>query len=628
MSFITPALLAVGLLAAPIILLYMLRLRRRRVLVSSTLLWQKLLRDREANAPWQRLRRNLLLFLQLLILAALVLALARPFIPIPSLASGNVVVLLDGSASMQATDVEPSRFEIAKSEMRRLINDLRGNSQMTIIEVGHSPHVLASAETDKDVLRQSLELATPTAGEADWPAAFALASGAAQGFRDARILLISDGGLPDDLPPLSAETVFISVGERGENLSIAAMATRDTQSGPELFASVANQGLLDRDALFTLFLDGVLYDSRRIQIPAGSATDLTWRLPRNTVIIEGRLGENEEDYLELDDRAWAVHEGGLNNRALLVTEGNLFLEQALSVLPGLEVFKTSQPDDLLDSDGEAYDLYVFDGSEPPDSLPASDLLIIDPPVNAPIAASSEQLLTVSDVFSDTIAVQLSDTPLMRFVDWRNVHISTAKVVSAPWAQSLVTAEGGPLILAGERLGQRVVVITFDLHDSDLPLQIAFPILMANITDWLSPGRAFDSPAGIRSGMPIAFSPGVSTSAVAVQKPDGNVTTIEVDEESVIFAETYQLGLYRIGMIDASGERAGGTFAVNLFSPMEAEIMPTSTLQTGQIAIAAASDGAVGQREFWPVLVAVAFMVLLIEWWVHYRGTKLPNPISR
>ncbi len=73
-------------------------------MVSSTMLWQKLLRDREANAPWQKLRRNLLLLLQLLILAALVLALARPFFPISSVISGSTVVLLDGSASMQATD--------------------------------------------------------------------------------------------------------------------------------------------------------------------------------------------------------------------------------------------------------------------------------------------------------------------------------------------------------------------------------------------------------------------------------------------------------------------------------------------------------------------------------------------
>jgi hypothetical protein len=167
MSFLTPAFLLLGLLAAPIILMYMLRLRRREVVVSSTLLWQKLLRDREANAPWQKLRRNLLLILQLLILAALVLALARPFFPVPSLISGNTVVLLDASASMLAADVAPNRFAAAKAEADRLIGDLPGDSRMTLIQVGQTPTILAAASGDKAALRRALEQAEAETAVAD-----------------------------------------------------------------------------------------------------------------------------------------------------------------------------------------------------------------------------------------------------------------------------------------------------------------------------------------------------------------------------------------------------------------------------------------------------------------------------
>src|SRR5258708_38226080 len=106
MSFLAPAALALSALAIPIILLYMLRLRRRDVPVSSTMLWQQLLRDREANAPWQPLRRNLLLFLQLLGLAALVFALARPFFEVPTATPGRIALLLDVSASLTGNDVQ------------------------------------------------------------------------------------------------------------------------------------------------------------------------------------------------------------------------------------------------------------------------------------------------------------------------------------------------------------------------------------------------------------------------------------------------------------------------------------------------------------------------------------------
>ena len=58
MQLLTPLALLGGLLAIPIVLLYMLRLRRREVVISSTFLWQQIMQDNEANTPWQRLKRN------------------------------------------------------------------------------------------------------------------------------------------------------------------------------------------------------------------------------------------------------------------------------------------------------------------------------------------------------------------------------------------------------------------------------------------------------------------------------------------------------------------------------------------------------------------------------------------
>ena len=140
MSFLAPLGLSLAALAAPIILLYMLKLRRKQTQVSSTLLWERLLRDKQANAPWQKLKRNLLLLLQLLILAALVLAFARPIFQTPAVASGAVIVLLDASASMNASDLTPSRFESARQTIQTLIDGLAGDSRMTLILVSATPH--------------------------------------------------------------------------------------------------------------------------------------------------------------------------------------------------------------------------------------------------------------------------------------------------------------------------------------------------------------------------------------------------------------------------------------------------------------------------------------------------------
>jgi len=113
MSFLTPAAFALMALTPVIVAMYLLRLRRTEQIVSSVYLWQRMVRDLEANAPWQRLRRNLLLILQLLFLIFLILALARPFTWAKGASGQALILILDISASMAATDVAPSRLESA-----------------------------------------------------------------------------------------------------------------------------------------------------------------------------------------------------------------------------------------------------------------------------------------------------------------------------------------------------------------------------------------------------------------------------------------------------------------------------------------------------------------------------------
>jgi len=624
MSLIVPLALLLGFLAVPIVLLYMLRLRREEMLVSSTLLWQKLLRDREANAPWQKLRRNLLLFLQLLVLAMLVLALARPFLPVPSVASGSVIVLLDGSASMQATDMETDRFSAARQEVGQWINDLGANDQMTLILAGPQPAVLAAATNDKIQLREALASAAPAPAEADWNAAITLATGAAQGVRDARLVIVSDGGLPADLPPLPVETVYMPVGNSGENLAITALATRNTETGPQLFARITNTGARDQDTILALTLDGVLADSQRVNVPAGEVTNLSWDLPADVGTITAQLSEQTEDYLALDDTAWAVHEGGVSNRALLVTEGNIFLEQLFSILPGINLFKAAPDADQAALSAESFDLYIYDGVPLPQPPPAGDLLIINPQDAGDPAGGEDRLLTVTGTFSNTTVTRLADSPLLQFVDWTGVDILAAQNVNASWAQPLVSAAGGPLLLVGEPHGYRAAILTFDLHASDLPLQIAFPVLMANITNWLNPGRAFDAPGGLQPGDPVVITPGASATHVLVEKPDGSNWLAEVGEAELTFVETQAPGLYTLRLRDATGEQLAGQFAVNLFSITESNLTPAPIIQIGQTEVTEEAEANIGQRELWPWLAGLAFLLLMAEWWVHFQGARLPR----
>src|SRR5574337_757460 len=276
MYFLSPLALLFGLLAVPILILYMLKLRRREVEVSSIMLWQMLLRDREANAPWQRLKRNLLLLLQLLLLAALVIALARPFLCVPTIATGTVVVLLDASASMNATDVEPNRVEAAKAIARQLIDGLSTDGKMSLLLVGHQPEVLASTTSDKGTLKAALGKALVSEGPADWEAAFALASGTvrAASIEHSTVVIISDGGLPQNLPPLPGEVRYVPVGVSADNLAIEALALRPAPAGPELFAKVANYGDADRAAIISFYAGEQLFSAEQVHVAAGKTADV------------------------------------------------------------------------------------------------------------------------------------------------------------------------------------------------------------------------------------------------------------------------------------------------------------------------------------------------------------------
>src|SRR3989454_5295823 len=120
-----------------IVLLYMLRARRQDVPISSVLLWQRARQDLLAHMPVRRLERSLLLLLQLLAASLVVLALARPQLVLPAASGLATALVMDTSASMQATDVVPSRFEAARAAA--LAEGARSDGPGMVVGAGPPP---------------------------------------------------------------------------------------------------------------------------------------------------------------------------------------------------------------------------------------------------------------------------------------------------------------------------------------------------------------------------------------------------------------------------------------------------------------------------------------------------------
>ncbi len=620
MQLLTPAGLGLLALAIPILLLYMLKLRRKPVQVSSTLLWERMLRDQQANTPWQKLKRNLLLFLQLLILTALALALARPALITPVVASGSVIVLLDASASMNATDIRPSRFENARRAAQTILNSLSNGAQMTLILVGDTPQTLISAETDQTLLGSALAAAQPSQGSANWPNAFALAAGAAQNSPNVTFIILSDGGLPaTGLPALPGQVRYVPIGTSADNLAISALALRSDQ----LFAEITNYSVSHRATLLSIYFNDELLTARLLELDAGASQSLSLtQLPTTPGLYRAQISSPQTatalDVLPLDDLAFAVNQDAATRRVLLVSKGNLYLEQLLASLPGLQPFRAlPAADGTLQLPSDPFDLYIFDGLLPA-AWPNGSLLLINP--------ASNPFFEVGLPFSEMTNLNIRAHPLTRYVDWSNVHILQAKTIQPPaWADALIESNAGPLVFAGQTANRRIASLAFDLRESDLPLQVAYPILFSNLINYLVPPAAFDTTQALQPGQPLTIIPPPGVEKIVIASPSNQAYVLLPSAASLSFTNTAETGYYAVNFISNDSTQVD-YFAVNLFNPTESDIQPRQSLQIGQNAIQPAPANQIGLSEIWPWLAALALLVLIVEWQVYHRRT-LPGPKS-
>ena len=282
MQWLSPwALVALVPLGGAIILLYLLRLKRQQVTISSVFLWRRVIEDIEANTPFQRLRKNLLLLLQLLALAALVLGLGAPYVLSHRTSGGSTVIVLDASASMKATDVPGSRFEEAKSRAKQVIGNLGRGEEAALVVSAARAWVACPFTTDRRVLQSALAAAEPTDDSTDMRQALLLALSLAQKRTRPRVYLISDGAFPPLTGlPGGAALQFLRVGERCDNVALLAFEVSRTPGKPrdELFLRVRNYSPEAKSGSLSLYLEDQLLDAQPLALRGGEDKAMTFAL--------------------------------------------------------------------------------------------------------------------------------------------------------------------------------------------------------------------------------------------------------------------------------------------------------------------------------------------------------------
>jgi Ca-activated chloride channel homolog len=619
LNLLVPLGLALGVTLPVVVAFYLLKVRRHDEEISSTFLWNDLIRDLAAHEPLQRLKWSVLLILQLIGLALLTVALARPFQEQQGAQPVHAVLLLDGTASMQATDVQPSRFARAVAMARNKLTTLPDNSVATVILAAAHPEVLVSNASDRSQVDRALSAAQPSGAAGDMREALLLARSLGGDPSSRRLYLFTDGAfdlppdLPDDLGMVEVDQV--GTADAG-NLAVTAISSRpDPRDNrqQQLFARIENFSVRPSHADLTLTVDGQQADQRSLDLDANGSSDQVFDdLPEGartaSVTVSGASTDNA---LALDDTAYAVLTEHKPAQVLLVSSGNEFLEKVLTLLPNIDLYKIDAKR-YLDIEADRYDVVIFDAYEPP-LLPKGNLLIVDPPDRGPIQ-------TTGSVHRPGVGGWDQADPLLAFVDIQDLSINTASKLDLPrWAKPLITAsDGTPLLAAGQDGDRRVVMIPFDLKDSNLPLSPAFPILMSNIFAYLGPSGVVQQ-STIQTGDSEALSPEPQVETVRVTAPTGVTTDFKANAGPAVFSATDLPGLYQVQQLTSGGQQTvdEDVFATNLTNRDESDIRPRLTGLGG-------SDTGTGltallQRELWALLAALALPLLLFEWfWFHRR----------
>jgi len=515
-------LLAAGL-AAPLVLWYLLRSRRPRQVVASTFLWRTSERSVAAAIPWQRFRADLTFWLVLLALLLGAFALARPYLAVPAQLGDHTILIMDASGSMLADEHGPTRLELARREALDLTRRLSPGQEISIVEAGSRGRVLLSASDDPAQIRSALSAVRIGHGAADLVDAFTLAAALERPGQQTILHLYTDGPLPSDAVNAAPTNLSVTaVGTDRPNLAVTRLQAVPQGAGSSsVFAQIRNFGLLEAQATLTMSVDGEDVVSENFRLPPRGTVDrvLTVQGGDGDVLmarVEPRgqdpSGDDRRDALSIDDRAFTLLSAPREIAVTLATPGNVFLEAALSSVPGVVVTTVDRVPAVLDDT----DLLVVDRLAAPASPTVPTMAIAATRWPAGVTADDEVELP-------TLSFQAAGHDLLTDVDLSGVSIAAATPLSAP---ALVPIAGGPqadLMLAGRLDGVPTLLVGFDLLRSNLPLQAGWPVMVANAMSWLA---GPPSTVPVTAGTTVTLTVPAGATAVAVSPPGGDVLRLD------------------------------------------------------------------------------------------------------
>lgn len=665
--------MAIGIAAAltipPLVALYFLKLKRTVRTVPSTLLWKKAIEDLRVNAPFQRLRKSLLLLLQLLILALAALALGKPMFQSADTHEGTLILLIDQSASMNVPEQGgKTRLDLARDQAKAVVDAMSDDARAMVIAFSDRANVIGSFDTDKQAIKRKIDSIEPTQSTSSLTEAIALAEAYTQNLiiggetpgtdvgapmsaaPDATVFLFSDGRISDpEKTPFRqidpARMRITPVGKRDDNVGIMNMAVRRNYERPQILevtASVRNFAPAPISVDATLYVDGRSVDVQTISMGAFREekapvdADSVSSVEPDSRLVEFDPVEFEgggivevvlkvDDALSADDRAWSIIEPPRKLRLLLVTRDasswedvRRSLDAELVIMSGPQYESASE--NQIAVEGRSLFDVVFLDQHSTGRLPNGNYFFWG-------AVPKLEGVSAGDPIRDEILFDWDEThPVLRYIAVDTIDVMEwLRLKLPPEARSIIDGESSPVLAHLIRGPSQYLICAFSLivrdssgvarFNTDWPSKISFVLFMQNAVQFLASNQSLVGKRSIAPGETITFLTKAGEDSAVITRPDGSSIRVSPNsQQTVHYSGTHHVGVYRV----EPAEPDQSAYTVNLFNPIESHIAPVDTITVGAERVAPQITAVEVIKPAWKYFLLALLALLLFEWVVYNR----------
>jgi hypothetical protein len=580
-----------------VVLMYILKQKFEERQVSSIYLWEQVLKDIEVNTPWQKLKKNILLLLQILAVLFLVFSLANPSVFINGGKSENLIVVIDTTGSMNTRYENTTRLQAAKNMADETIKSSNNKVNFTIITLGKLPKVEVNT-SDKNQARARLKDIKPSNAKGEISEVLSLVKALSKQQDSTRTVIYTDSNI--SLEGINGE--IVSLASKSENVSIDYISHSQQEGKYKVMTRISNRTSNDVNREISLYGDGNLIDILDIEIDANSIKTVYFdKVPLNISYLNAEITE-KDDLIE-DNVIYDVVRQTDKKRALILTNKNVFIEKALNNISSLELFKANNIEKITDK----FDLHVFDGEIPKEIPSEGSILLINPPEN-------NGIVNILGNIEGGIS-HVEKHPLNRYIEGAYFTIASLKRVEIPyWADAIIKVGDKPAVLVGELKGRKICVINFDIHNSDFSLTPEFPIFMHNTIGYLV-GAGFEGKSSYYSGDSVQIDPIPEAVEAAVKTPSETIIKTDIKYPAMPFDKTSEAGIYTL-IQKTRDKEIRNMFAVNF--PTEYESKSDPEVKSVQNDISKTLGLSQGRNIQLPLLILL-LAILVTEWVVYTRG---------